>query len=46
MYWGITYSADASLDRQAIVFSVWLQGVPELAIGPKRYMGLGGSAAY
>ncbi len=46
MYWGITYSADASLDRQAIVFSVWLQGVPEIAIGPKRYMGLGGSAEY
>jgi len=46
MYWGVTYSADASLDRQAIVFSVWLQGVPEIAIGPKRYMGLGGSAEY
>jgi hypothetical protein len=46
MYYGFTYSSDSSLDRQAIVFSVWLQGVPELAIGPKRYMGLGGSAGY
>jgi len=46
MYYGITYSSDASLDRQAIVFSVWLQGVPELAIGPRRYMGLGGSSGY
>jgi hypothetical protein len=46
MYWGLTYSADASLDRQSIVFSVWLQGVPELAVGPRRYMGLGGSTAY
>ena len=46
MYWGLTYSADASLDRQSIVFSVWLQGVPELAVGPRRYMGLGGSAGY
>jgi hypothetical protein len=46
MYYGFTYSADASLDRQAIVFSVWLQGVPEIAIGPSRYMGLGDSAGY
>jgi len=46
MYYGFTYSSDSSLDRQAIVFSVWLQGVPELAIGPRRYMGLGGSAGY
>ncbi|HUU19412.1 MAG TPA: LPS assembly protein LptD [Sedimentisphaerales bacterium] len=45
MYCGVTYSADASLDRQAIVFSVWLQGVPEIAIGPKS-MGLGDSAGY
>jgi hypothetical protein len=46
MYCGFTYSTDSSLDRQAIVFSVWLQGVPEIAIGPRRYMGLGGSAEY
>jgi len=46
MYWGLTYSADASLDRQAIVFSVWMQGVPELAIGPRGYMGPGGLAGY
>jgi hypothetical protein len=46
MYYGFTYSSDSSLDRQAIVFSVWLQGVPELAIGPRRYMGLGGSSGY
>jgi hypothetical protein len=38
MYCGITYSADASLDRQAIVFSVWPQGVPDLKIGSGRYM--------
>jgi len=46
MYCGVTYSSDSSLDRQAIVFSVWLQGVPEIAIGPRRYMGLGDSAWY
>jgi hypothetical protein len=46
MYWGLTFSADQSLDRQAIVFSIWPQGVPELAIGRRRYMELGGSAGY
>jgi len=46
IYCGFTYSADASLDRQAIVFSIWPQGVPDLAIGPRRYMGLSGSAGY
>jgi hypothetical protein len=42
VYWGITYSADESLERHAIVFSIWPQGLPELAIGPRRYVGLGG----
>jgi hypothetical protein len=42
IYCGFTFSADASLDRQAIVFSIWPQGVPDLAIGPRRYMGLSG----
>ena len=44
--WGFTYSADESLDKQAIVFSIWPQGVEELAIGQRRYMGLGGSAGF
>jgi hypothetical protein len=42
IYCGFTFSADASLDRQAIVFSIWPQGVPDLAIGPRRYMDLSG----
>ena len=46
MYCGFTYSADESLDRQAIVFSIWPQGVPELTIGPRRYMGLGSPGRY
>ncbi|HUT30333.1 MAG TPA: hypothetical protein VMX13_11130 [Sedimentisphaerales bacterium] len=46
VYWGITYSADESLDKQAIVFSIWPQGVPELAIGPTRYLKVGDSAEY
>jgi hypothetical protein len=46
IYCGLTYSADESLDRQAIVFSIWPQGLPELAIGPRRYMETGGSAGF
>jgi hypothetical protein len=46
MYYGLTFSADESLDRQAVVFSIWPQGVPELAIGGRRYMGLTGPAGY
>ncbi len=46
LYWGLTFSADESLDRQSIVFSLWPQGVPGLAIGDRRYVGLGGSAGY
>ena len=40
VYCGLTYSADDSMDRHSIVFSIWPQGIPELAIGQRRYMGL------
>jgi hypothetical protein len=40
VYCGLTYSADESMDRRSIIFSIWPQGVPELAIGTRRYMGL------
>ena len=46
LYWGLTFSADESLDRQSIALSLWPQGVPGLAIGERRYAGLGGSAGY
>jgi len=46
IYWGLTYSTDESLERQAVVFSIWPEGVPEMAIGPRRYMRLAGSAGY
>ena len=46
LYWGLTFSADESLDRQSIVFSLWPQGVPGIAIGERKYVGLGGSAGY
>ncbi len=40
VYCGLTYSADDSMDRQSVVFSIWPQGIPELAIGQRRYMRL------
>jgi len=46
IYWGLTYSVDASLDRQSIGFSIWPQGVRGLAFGEGKYAGLGGSAGY
>jgi len=46
IYWAFTYSADESLKKNAIVFSIWPQGVPEMAIGSRRYMRIGGSSGY
>jgi hypothetical protein len=46
IYYGLTFSVDESLDRQAIVFSIWPQGVPEMAIGQRRYTGLTGPGGY
>ncbi len=41
-----TISVDESLDRQAVMFSIWPEGIKELAIGEKRYMELGGASGY
>jgi hypothetical protein len=46
IYWSITYSADETLDRRSIVFSIWPEGVEEMAIGPRRYMGLTRAGGY
>ena len=46
MYLSLSYSADASLDRQAIVISLWPQGVPELAFGQSKYAGMNNSVDY
>ena len=46
LFWSISYSSDESLRRQSIAFSIWPQGVPQLAFGPSRYMDLGGSAGF
>jgi len=42
----LTYSTDESLKRQAIVFSIWPEGIREFAFGQRRYMRLGGAAGY
>lgn len=46
VFWSLTFSADESLDRQAIVFSIWPQGIPELALGSRRYTGMTGPGGY
>jgi len=42
----LTLSSDESIDDKRIVLSLWPQGVPELALGLRRYTGLGGSEAF
>jgi hypothetical protein len=40
MYYGLTYRVDATRDRQSIVFSIWPQGIKELAFGERKFVGL------
>ncbi len=40
LFYGLTFSMDESLDRQAVVLSIWPEGVSELSIGSRSYMGL------
>jgi hypothetical protein len=42
MFWSLTVSSDASLDRKAVMFNLWPEGVPESASGSRRYTGLSG----
>lgn len=42
----MTLTADESLDEQSFVVSLWPQGVPELALGLRRYTDLGTSETY
>jgi hypothetical protein len=46
IYCGITFRVDESLDRQAVIFTVWPEGLQEVGFGPKRYMGQGGPIRY
>ncbi len=43
MFYGLSLSFDDSLDRNAVMFSVWPQGVSELAVGSRKYTGLTGT---
>jgi hypothetical protein len=43
---GLTFSVDESLDEQRVVLSLWPEGIPELTLGLRRYMGLGASDVY
>lgn len=43
MFYALTFSADESLNRNAVLFSVWPQGVDELAVGSRRFTGLTGA---
>jgi len=42
MYYGFTFATDESLKRKSVVFSIWPQGVRELALGRRKYIGLVG----
>jgi hypothetical protein len=42
MYYGFTFATDESLKRKSVVFSMWPQGVKELAMGRRKYIGLVG----
>jgi hypothetical protein len=42
----LTFSVDESLDEQRVVLSLWPEGIPELALGLRRYMELGASDVY
>ncbi|MCK5566090.1 MAG: hypothetical protein KAJ07_12675, partial [Planctomycetes bacterium] len=36
MYYALTLSADKSMDNNALVFSVWPEGVKELGFGDRK----------
>ncbi|MBN2021052.1 MAG: hypothetical protein JW749_12615 [Sedimentisphaerales bacterium] len=46
VFWSLTVGADTSLDRKSIMFSIWPQGIPELALGSRRYTGMVGPGEY
>ena len=40
IYYGFTISTDESLDSSSIVFSIWPEGIKDLAVGSRKYYGL------
>ena len=43
MFYALSFSIDQSLKRNAVVFSIWPQGVDELTVGSRKYTDLTGS---
>lgn len=43
MFYAVSFSFDQSLKRNAVMFSIWPQGIRELAIGSRKYTGLTGT---
>ncbi len=46
LFYGLTYRNDAYLSSNSVVFSVWPEGIKELAIGSRTYIGLTGPTSY
>jgi hypothetical protein len=42
----LTFSVDGTLDEKRVVLGLWPEGIPELALGLRRYMGIGASDVY
>ena len=40
IFYGISYCADESLDRRAIILNIWPEGVGELSYGSRKFMSL------
>ena len=40
IFYGLTYCADESLDRRAIILNIWPEGAGELALGSRKFMSL------
>ena len=45
VYWAFTFSADSSLDRTGIMFSIWPEGLKEMTLGSRKYYGLTGTTS-
>ena len=46
IYYGFTLAADESLDSGSIVFSIWPEGVKELAVGSRKYVAITDVVSY
>ena len=44
--YGLILAVDASLNTSSVVFSIWPEGVNDIVVGSRRYMGLSNAAMY